>query len=286
MPVTQAIYDVVVGAAGNQTTLTAGEAALSASSTMYVKAETYSEGGTVTFSENNVEIYMEPGTVVDDAITLSGDGVYLHLGVGCDIQGTITVSGDGCSLICQNGVDLDAITVTGAGCRLDGGGLDTLLSSALTITSTDGMYTNFKIVNASGTAVSIGVGGARSNFINSSFTSTNTRAFFNNSGNSAVDILLIGCNILDATFDGISNSAPRARIIGNYSVSAGRWGIHFSGTADDSIVYGNVVEDATTATLILDTGASDIVAVGNRLDGAVSDSGTSNTIALNDETAF
>ena len=116
MAVTQVIYDVVVGAAdSDQTTLTAGETALATNSTMYVKCETYSES--VTFSEDNVEVEFEPGTVMTGTVTLSGTAVSLKIGAGSDFQERITVTGPDCSIICENGCDIEGITIEGTGDR-------------------------------------------------------------------------------------------------------------------------------------------------------------------------
>ena len=89
--------------------------------------------------------------------------------------------------------------------------------------------------------------------------------------------------ILNSDLDGIRTQTNRSIVIGNIVSGIGRYGIYLANLADDSICVGNIVEGGS---VIIQVNGDDMVVVGNRLDGAVSDSSGNSTVASNDTTAF
>jgi hypothetical protein len=255
---------------------------------LWVKSGTYAAGFTV--STNNAYIYVEPGTVIEDAITLSGDGITLVFGAQCDIQGLITVS-DGavnCSILCQNGVDMVGVNVgTGAFFLFDGGGWDTLIDGgadreAFVLNSPDAIIKNF--------AAQTTTGGTSDRVVNAN----NARQIIRHvkvvdSAHDGIaqysqDGLIEGCVILGADNDGIAIHGPTMRVLGNYVIGAGREGIHVGSGGDNSVIVGNIVKSATGDGIELN--GDNCVAVGNRFDGAIDDNGTGTIVAGNNLTAF
>ena len=292
LPPTGPPYDGIVDASGGQfTTLQAADDELDAAAySCYVKSGTYAAGLTV--ATNNALWVIEPGTTIEAAITLSGAGVVLYVGAQSDIQGLVTLSGDSCSLICQNGVNLDGILVSGDTCLVDGGGHGTVSdggtgTEGIKVTGGDGIVQNITAdTDTGGTKNAL----AAASDAKERATIKNCKVI-DSGGDGAIyldiaDAVVEGCIILGADTDGVHTRKPRARIIGNRITAIGSDGIGTAGGSDDSVFIGNVINGATAETIDINSSAENCVAVGNRLDGAVNDSSGTSTVASNDATAF
>ena len=255
---------------------------------LWVKSGTYAAGFTV--STNNAYIYIEPGTVIEDAITLSGTGITLVFGAQCDIQGLITVSGANCSILCQNGVDMVGVTASGASLLFDGGGWDTLIDggttrTAFTVTSADAILKNFAAQTTAGGGNSFtGIEGngvrqtiSRIKIVDSDFDGISHYSAYG---------LIEGCVILGADQDGISIQGPEMRVLGNYIIAAGRDGIRVGGGGDNTVIVGNTVKDPTSDPIELLANGDNCVVVANRFDGAINDNGTGTEVDHNNVVAF
>ena len=265
-------YDGVVdaGGGGNWTTIQAGDDALDGGNfTMLVKSGTYAESPTI--STNNATIVFEPGT---------------------DIQGLITLSGNNISLIFGGGCDIDGLLVSGDDCYINGGGWDTIVDGgntidAAVISGDDCILENITLNNAtsgSHTKKGLFLTGLRASTIRVKVLDASQHAMASSAGGD--DWLCQGCVILGADDGGIVVDAPRARIIGNRVINVGADGISLGSGGDDSLATGNVVENAGGDTIIISGTGDDCCVVANRLDGAVSNTAGTSTVASNEETAF
>ena len=285
-------YDGVVdvGGGGNWTTIAAGETALgdAGTYTMLVKSGTYAAGFTA--STNGARIVVEPGTVIEAAITLSGTNVTLVLGAGCDVQGAITLSGVGCSLLCENGCDIDGIVMSGNFGYVNGGGWETISNGGTARfgvgpTATDCIVENIAIQTTTGgdeTYDAFYTTGARTVIRNCKIIDSDD----NGISIVAADCAVEGNLILGADDSGIAIFSARARVVGNHTIGAGGIGIKIAGGGDNSVVTGNIVQDQGGDSIEINGAGENCVVVANVLDGAVDDQSGTSTVASNDETAF
>ena len=283
-------WDAIVAASGaDYTTPQLADDALDAGDyTMYCKGETYVA---LTVSTNNARIFLEPGTVFTGAITLSGSNVTLVAGAGCDFQGLVTLSGIGNNLLCENGCTFIGVATAAADCTFDGGGHDTVVSGGVARHAVElhGAFNTARNFTCSTTAG----GGQAFNALHMRFNSDNSLSEnivvtdSDNEGihNEADDSMVTNCQVLGADSHGINATNHRQRTIGNFVDAAGAQGIYSNG--NDTTITSNIVRDQASAAIYLDTGANDQVIFGNRLDGAITDNGTSNLESgFNDEGAF
>lgn len=252
---------------------------------IWVKRGTYNEAFTADVAKQH--IYLEPGTVINLASTISADDFSLELGSGSDLGATLTVSGNNCSIISRNGCSFDAITVSGDSLLLDGGGLGSDVAGGLTLQSgaTDSLLLYFQS-DTSGAVNNILVqGGARNDVKFLKLDATNGRNVYDDTTTST-ELQLLGNFLVDASSDGISVGSGRHLISANSVNSSGADGIELRSTSEDGATTGNLVKDPTSNSINFVASATDLVGVGNRLDGALSDSSTGSTVDANDETAF
>jgi hypothetical protein len=290
-------YDGVVdvGGGGNWAAIQDGDDALDGGDyVMLVKSGTYAAGFTV--STNDAKIVVEPGTVIEAAITLSGNNITLVLGAGCDVQGAITLgTGVGCSLVCENGCDIDGIVMSGNSGYVNGGGWETISDGGTARygvgpTGTDCIVENIAIQTTAGSGET-----------HDAFYTTGARTVIRNckiidSDDNGISIVAADCAvegnlILGADVYGIAIFSARARVIGNHTIATGNYGIFIAGGGDNSVVTGNTVQDpgegSPVAPVFVNDSALDVVIVGNRLDGAVTEgSGGTLEAGLNHEDTF
>lgn len=288
---TASMYDAIVDESGLESAYTTVDAAIDdfdgGPAHIYVKKGNYA-GFTMDAAFGFV-VEIEPGSVITSAIVVSGVKNCLIVDTGSDLQGAITVSGAGASLLCENGVTGVGVVGSGARIMVDGGGLGTVMDGgndriAVLLSGGDGIAKNL-----TGQTTPGGSGGFETLKSN-----TVARAIFanckvidsDNDGLSAgiADTLWISCTVLDADDDGVVLLAARGRLIGCYIIS-GDVGILTDSNGDDSVIVGNI-SDPTNSALTLAASGDNCVAVGNRLDGAATDSSTGSVVADNDETAF
>jgi hypothetical protein len=278
------------GGSGTFETLQAADDVLDAAAySLWVKQGTYSAGLTV--STDNIYIFVEPGTIIQAAITLSGTGITLVLGAQCDIQGLITLSGVNCSLICQGGVDIDGILVSGNTCLVDGGGWDTLTNGgaarhAISVTGDDCIIKDIAVQTTAGGGTGydgVNTTGSRITLSRIKVIDSDNAAFELLTGS---DLLIEGCSILGADGQGIYLDGPRYRVVGNYMTATGADGIEVAGSGDGATIIGNVVQDPTSISVVINANGEDCLVVGNKLDGAVTDNSGTSTVASNEVTAF
>ena len=258
--------------------------------TAFIKAGTYAAG--FTEASSGVRIFVEPGTIIQAAITMSGDNCTLIIGAGADIQGRITMSGSNCSLLCKNGVDIDGVVLSGDKCLVDGGGLDTLVNGgtandAIQIIGTDCIVKNIAAQTTAGGGnafAGISVEADRATIKTCKVVDSDTAAIDCLSG--VTDLLIEGCVILGADTVGITLRGFRNRVIGNYLINTGTNGMDTGSLADDTVITGNIVQDHGGDAINIAVNTENCVVVGNRTDGAVVDNSGTSTVADNDETAF
>jgi len=281
-------YDGVVdvGGGGNWATIQAGDDALDAGDyTMLVKGGTYTAG--VTVSTGEARIVVEPGTVIQGAIVLSGDDVTLELGAGCDVQSTVTLSGNNCSLICQNGVDLDGIIVSGNFGYVNGGGWDTLshggsANDGISVSGTDTIVQNISAQTSGGGYDACESSGERTTFDKIKVVGADRFGFLA----SADEVKILNSVIADSGSENIFSNSTEGLIAYNYCNSAGLDGIECDDSGDNSVIIGNTVRDQASDSIELSAACENCVVVGNRTDGAIADNSGTSTVTGNDETAF
>ena len=280
--------DGVVGGA-RFTTLQAGDDELDAADyTMWVKQATYAAGLTV--STNDAYVFVEPGTIIQAAIVLSGNNVTLELGAGCDIQALVTLSGTGCHLICHNGCDLDGIVLSGAQCLVDGGGWETLVDGgvarhAISVTAslvtiqnisaktTAGGGTGFDAINAENTtATYLTVRGVY-------IPGSDRIGIISESNDMIVESCVIRACDANSIQVGSGSGGARSVIRGNNTDGAGSNELSIQGAGDNFNVTGNQFGGAIAIAAGGDSGCM----VGNTHDDAITDSGTGNTVASNEQ---
>ena len=252
--------------------------------TLLVKTGTYAAGFNVT--TNNAYIFVEPGTVIQSAITLSGTGVTLVLGAQCDVQGYIELSGANCSLLCLGGCDIDGLIASGADCLIDGGGWDTLSNGGsdrdgVRVSADDCIIQNLSVQTTGGSERGVQAHEC-SRIVIRNVQVVDSDDIGINFGQ-APDGLITGCVILSATGFGINLQNPRTKVQGCTIIGAGGDGINLAAGSDDSVIIGNVVKDQGGDSIDIDDNAENCVIVGNRLDGSITDGTGTATIANNDE---
>lgn len=298
MSVSQRIYDVVVGASGHRTTLSAAKDVLRDNSTMYVKRETFSEGGVVTFPQENIEVFVEPYGIVDDGLTFEAPGVHLHLGKGAEIQGKLTFEEQYGSIQGSGGNALEEVEFQNHYFFIDGGGWDTILSDRLhinggnfghvrnlSIDTKTGATGNYALYIPSGQEIVVEKVLIRDSDLDGIYTGTVSVV------NS---LLVIDCVILQTDGTNIRHRGTTPRTINNRCLNAGQAGAGDGIAGNNLSIYGpcigNLVRNPATNGIHLPTGAVDWTVVANRVEpgsgAAIVDTPGSSTIAHNKETAY
>ena len=89
----------------------------------------------------------------------------------------------------------------------------------------------------------------------------------------------------DSTLRPTSFVSPNI-IVSNSIIDSAGDGIHCLATADHNIIGANVIGTITNQAIEFISGSDTNIADGNRLDGTITNSGTNNTLAGNETTAF
>lgn len=239
-------------------------------------------GGTYSLSEQRLLI--APGTVITSALTISGNDVALHIGSGADLQAALTLSGTNSHVVCENGVDMIQLTISGDNGFFDGGGHDTLIDAtttgqAITVGGDDVTVQNIKAQNTSsaGTNTCVYVSGDRVILLNIRVVQADHDGIILGGD----DGQAIGCKVDDADRQDYSISGPRSSLIG-CSGGGGSEFVEIYAAGDDSIISGCVAVNAAS-TITIHADAENCVVVGNRCKAITDNSGTS-TVASNDTT--
>jgi hypothetical protein len=248
-------------------------------------SEVTASGGT--FSSNNHRLFIPPGTTVTSAIVLSGTGIVLVVGAQCDIQSTVTLSGANCSLICQNGVDLDGIIVSGNFGYVNGGGWDTLshggsANDGINVSGTDVIVQNISAQTSGGGYDACESSGERTTFDKIKVVGADRFGFLV----SADEAKILNSVIADSGSENIFSTSTEGLIANNYCNSAGLDGIECDDAADNSVIIGNIVRDQASDAIEVSAACENCVVVGNRTDGAIADNSGTSTVTGNDATAF
>ena len=282
--------------------------------------------GDWTISGNNCHVIVGPGSTIEGAWVLSGTGNTVEFGGGTAWTGNGTLSGVGgtlkiggnsaqtgintlsghkTSILCENGVTSTGLDVSGQSCTFDGGGYQSNINGGtarhavsvsaghgFTLKNT-GVQTTWRSTNdydaiyLSGTAVfkiyNIHVHSADRYGIHADSTSA-TRGYIADSYMDACDQAFVHINQNMVTVDNLmgvtaddGSSAGTGIIIGSYG--------------DNAVVTGcSLGAIRLSNSITIDTNAENCVVIGNRLDGAVSDSSGTSTVGAdgtsNDNTAF
>ena len=283
-------FDGIVDAGGNAgySTIQAGDDDLdSGAYTMLVKSGTYAAG--VTVSTNNVRIVVEPGTTIQGAITLSGNNIRLELGPGCDVQAAITLSGVGCSLVCENGVDIDGLDVSGADCYVDGGGWETIATrnsgnGSIYVTGARAIVKNIYANTIGGVGIrglNVSSGADNAQILNCKGVSALAVGI---QVQTAVEVLVQGC-YASGSNGPFQIEAARCRFIGNHGDNTAASGNGLYWSNDNGSIVGNHIEGSGGGGtgITLSAGTDNNIVDSNITDYGISDSGTGNTIGDNEQ---
>ena len=274
---TTASWDGVVDAAGDgdYSTIQAGDDDLDASSyTMYVKQGTYAEN-----------------------VVVSTDDVYIFIEAGTDMQGTLTLSGNNISVQMGNGCDSDGLILSGNNLLVDGGGHDTLINGgtaaeAIVATGVDVTVQNLSAQTTGGGGSAYngirfgtanGSGAERCTAINCKVIDSDQYGIYLSG---VGDHKVIGCTVIESDDIGLIIHAPMCIVSSNKILNGASYGIFCGSLSDNSNVTGNIVKDNSGVSIQIDSAGEDIVVVGNRVDGAITDNSGTSTVASNDATAF
>ena len=286
-------YDGVVdaGGGGNWTTAQAGDDDLDAGSyTMLIKAGTYS---TLTVSTNDAKIVVEPGTTFTGAITLSGTNIKMEVGSGSDLQALVTISGSDCSFICENGVTMLNMSVTGNDNHVDGGGWGTIVNGATTSHAivVGGPRNLIENIQAKTT------GGSGNNYSGISVTSTGDystarNVYIPDADGHGINTLTSGhhfrvfdCYIVNPDGACVNLTSRNCRVMNNQLVG-GTYGIYAGGSdADETIMIGNVIANPSVDEWVIGVASENCLVVANRTSGAGTDHSGTSTVASNEETS-
>lgn len=208
-------------------------------------------------------------TQVDQAIDAGAKSIFIkngtYDGFTADVQG-LNIVGESWLTVIDGGTTSNAITVSAT--------YITIYNLSVKTTAGGGQVYD---------GISIGAGNAKID--NVKVTSSDDDGI---SVTASARTFITRCFIESSDDGGIvlSGGASTAQntIENNIIVGAAGVGIHLSGGEDNNIIVGNLIKDSSTS-ITLSSGSDNNVVDANRLDGAISDSGTGN-IGTNETTAF
>ena len=250
---------------------------------------TIGAGGSTSLTASKRYI-IAPGTTMTGAVTLSNADTHLRIGAGVDFDGNVlTISGAGCSVVCENGVTLDGVVMSGASGLFDGGGWDTLSNGgtsrhAMDVTGASCVVKNVSVqtTDGGGSAYkSLSASTAANYFVAENVQVVDSdKAGFDCRGES---VKIIDCVIIDCDEEGVYLGGNRCTVRGLYVEHSGSTGISLDG--NDHVVMGNIVKAISAGSAITLNNDNHCI-VGNRLVGAVNDNSSNSTIASNEVAAF
>jgi hypothetical protein len=265
---------------------------------VYIKAGTSLAG----WSHNvaAVEVETGPGVTITSGVNVTANNGSLILGPGSALQGELDVTtGVEFFFECLNGCALQNLDINTARCYINGGGWGTKHIGNAGIDLVSAADCIFENIMFSGSASgnphtqpsSLAHRSVFRLILGDVTGSSSNRSVIGDVSTTPNDCLIMGFATSDANA-GIGDSAihftafPRARIIGNHCaitrVTSKDTVNGLESGGDDSVAIGNVVQDGFLSLLT----ASNGIAVGNRIDTTLTDSGTNNTTAGNDLTGF
>lgn len=295
-------YDAVVDAAGVFSTYTTIDSAIDDGHlTIWVKSGTY-DGFTI--DNQYTKIIFEPNCTVNTSdIVISADNATIIFGPNFTAAERLDINNLDVHLKMNNGYTSKRVDIAGTGdnCFIDGGGWDTHFngqgedSYGLQFGSgrVDGIIMNAKATGAStANNDAIKLRGPRLVCKNlKPIDAAGTSSDVIRTINTGTDCKIVGNYITNGNQDAIqinSNTSltGRAIVVANYCLNAGDDGIDFTSNGDDSIAYGNIIQNQTGDSILVV--GDNCVVFGNRCDGAINDSGTGTTgdATDNDVTAF
>jgi hypothetical protein len=259
---------------------------------IYVLAGTTGLAGW-TQDQADVEVELGPGcTVTSGTISITGANNSLIIGPNCQVQVEIdNTTGADVYLKGQGCFTGDLVDINGANGYIMLGGWGSEVES-IDIAGDDAVVEFSRADSKNpphGSAAGLRAfvtGANRTNFRCCKATNSDSRGF--EIGASDFDGLVLGCTMLLSDAEGIYDIATAdkwTRIEGTYVEDGPSIGIRPDG--DRGIVCGCIVDQHTTNSINITVGgANDIIVTGCRLDDAVVDSGTNNTIGLNEVGSF
>lgn len=209
-------------------------------------------------------------------------------GPGVD-NGVITVSGTGNKLLFMNGGQADGIVSSGADNVFIGLGTGTVVDGGaarhgISLGGARNVAIGLRAKTTAGGASSfngINVGGADCVVKYCTVTDSDLHGIVV----AGDDGLVIGCHVQGADNHGIQLDGLRGRVLYNNVKAPGVDGIYVAN--NNCIINGNVVAKGSGASVNVSAATvGNTVIAGNRLDGAVSDSGTGTVSFGNDEAAL
>ncbi len=265
------MYAIVAASGGDYTTVQDAHDANEVS--IWVNAGFSGTG--FTLSNNATEVQTGPGVTFSSGINITGNNCSFIGGPGCTVSGEIDVTtGVEAFIEFQNGGTLQNIDINTARCYVNGGGWGTQPTLGA-FGSIDFLGADCLIENIAPASLASISGGARGVL---RLIKLNTYHYIHSSGH---DQLLIGWY---SAGDFVRPEGTlRVRLIGNYCVDdIYQTTPHASGSSD-WVFCGNVIQGTGDT---FPSGYNNNVFVGNRIDGAITDTGATSTIAANDETTF
>ena len=232
-----------------------------------------------------------PGTTMTGAVTLSNAKTHLLIGAGVDFDGNLlTISGAGCTVVCENGVTLDGVVISGADSTFDGGGWATISNGGssrhgVDVQASDCVVKNLSVQTTSGAGTSYDA-------FNSTTAATYLRAINIQVINSDAEAMYIRgadsfisqCVILDCDSGGIYTSADADRSWQTHNTVISSQGNGLGGDGDDCIFAHNVAKATTAGTGLLVNG-NDHIITSNRVVSYTNNS-TGSTSSNNNTNGF
>lgn len=282
MPIIDDIYDTIYST-GETISITSSPVRILIQSGTYAG---FTIGGTV---DGGVLIEVEPNTVFSSALTFSGDNITMRAGTGTTFQGDTTMSGANNAMLCENGCTFDtSFFIQGSKNILDGGGKDTIVTDTVDISSagSDCVICNISLDSgADATGLNtLESDGARCLFYNIKINDSDGTGFQIAAGNNQK---IVSCHNVTSGVTAIQlNTDANIVFANNLFAVAGQSGVNIDTTNDDNIVVSNVIHTTAAGVNITGAGAADNIVAGNRSETAVTDSGTSSTVANNETGAI
>ena len=288
----QSPYDAIVASSGGDySDLQTAEDALDGGSAYkaLVKQATYSET-TWTIDTAGSHWVIEGGTTITGSIVLSANDASIEFGPGCTVSATVTISGTGCHVFAANGFSAVQLVVSGHNNTFDGGGWDSLINggttgAAVAVTGNHNQIKNFRCGTTQGqgnTYDALYVNGYWNDIDSIYVTASDQDGISMRNTSAAATCKVTNCRVTNIDRDGIVSIAVGNLWMNNLTWEVDGIAYFLLSNCDDSVMVGNRAYNTTGATVNISSDSENCVVVGNRLDGAITDSDGTGIVASND----
>lgn len=277
--------DLVVDAAGggDHATVDAAIDAIDGPGTIWVKGGSYAG---FTLDEASLAVLCEPDCTFTSAVVMSGQEASITSLGDMEIQGAFTMSGAGCTFQGFGATGTQGVIMSGAYSSFFGSGIGDSNNGAaarhgIAISATGCTVENTRAETTAG-------GGTSYDAINISASDAKVR-FVEVADSDQYGLSITGGQramiesvyVRNSDDHGFYLAAGKNILQGCIAQSAGGDGFHFTADGDNNIVTASQVQDAGSQTMELVSGADNNVVGLCRLGGAITDSGSGNTLTGN-----